>query len=152
MVVRSLEKESTMAKSFPVSMSSGTISLTNFGRKAIFLLIIYSSKPKVVKPTFCALDTWVFQFWVCNPWPWHFPRGSTLYPELLCRPILIGALPQPIRKRHNRRTPVERETMLNSAEQNSEVKNSSFEECRKWENHGTSLIIMFLHSTLVRAF
>ena len=73
MVVRSLEKESTIAKSFPVSMSSGTISLTNFGGKAIFLLLINSSKPKVVKPTFWALDTWVFQFWVCNPWPWDFP-------------------------------------------------------------------------------
>ena len=67
MAVRSLEKESTIAESFPVSMSSGKISLTNFDEKTIFLLLIYSSKPKVVKPTFYALDTWVFQFWVCYP-------------------------------------------------------------------------------------
>ena len=35
MVVRSLEKESTIAKSFPVSMSSGIISLTETGEETV---------------------------------------------------------------------------------------------------------------------
>ena len=85
MVVRSLEKESTVAKSFPVSISSGTISLTNIGEKAIYLFLIYSSKPKIVKPIFWPLDIWVFQFWVCNPWPWDFPNITQLLGHKISR-------------------------------------------------------------------